>query len=177
MKVFELDVPEKTTLLVGSDPESVRQLGRAGKGAVGEWSRVDGEIDETYLDRVAGPQDMPWVNSGALVLPDDTSSLAAYLRQFGELLPVTTPRQDVWVFNARTIVEGALDSASTVEYIPGTRKVLDVHAWVFVEEAIQDHHLFRVAEIPNRLLIDDEAADEIQRSGLTGPHLREVWRA
>jgi hypothetical protein len=120
---------------------------------------------------------VPWLNDGTLVLPNTDSSLAKFLSEYGELLPVTVGDGQMWVFSATTILSDALGPESVVDFLPGTHKVLDIQKWSFRESRVRGFEVFRVQEMPLYVLLGETAAEQLSSSGLRGPELREVWRS
>lgn len=120
--------------------------------------------------------DLPWLGAHVLVLrPSAVAVLGPLLEQHGELLPLSCPDAELWLFNTLTVTD-ALDEAGSdlVSFDDGT--ILAVERYEFRAAAVAP--VFKVPQLlRGPLFVTDEFASAVTDAGLTGLELTEVWRS
>lgn len=120
--------------------------------------------------------DLPWLGGHVLVLHERAAGLLApLLDRYGELLPLSCPNADLWLFNVLTVVD-ALDEENSeiVRFDDGG--ILDVQRYAFRADPAQGLALFKVPQLlRGPLFVGDEFVDAIEAAGLTGPEFALLW--
>jgi len=119
--------------------------------------------------------DLPWLGGHVLVLRQRAvTALGSLLERHGELLPLSCPDADLWLFNTTTVVD-ALDEerSELVRFDDGS--ILAVERYEFRPDAVAP--VFKVPQLlRGPLFVSDEFASASAGAGLTGLDLTEVWK-
>jgi hypothetical protein len=120
--------------------------------------------------------DFPWLGEHVLILrPRAVAVLEPALRSCGELLPLTCPDAELWLFNALTVAD-ALDEAasSIVRFDDGD--ILGVERYAFRPDRLPDAPIFKVPQLlRGPLFLTDDFVEQIRAHHLTGFGCSAVW--
>ena len=120
--------------------------------------------------------DLPWLGVNVLVLHERAAGLLApVLERHGELLPLSCPDAELWLFNVLSVVD-ALDEENSEMVRFDDGDILDVERYGFRAEAAAGLALFKVPQLlRGPLFVSDEFVDAVEAAGLTGPEFTHLW--
>lgn len=105
------------------------------------------------------------------------SVLREFLEPNGELLPLLTKKGTYFVYNILK-KSTALDvSRSTAKFVPESSKetAFSVDYFWFEESKLEGHSIFRIREMPAKVLVSDAFKARAEQAGLNGFYFIKVW--
>lgn len=142
------------------------------------WKPIRMQIIREDEGKNLSYSDSPWLGSHALIFRSsvlETTSLL--LERYGEVLPVSCPDVDLWVFNPTTVVDALDDEASSVLRF-GDGKIMMIERYVFQAEMIADNDVFKTPSLRvSPTFVNHRFVDRWKESGLTGLEFKQVWTA
>ena len=120
--------------------------------------------------------DLPWLGGHVLVLRERAAGLLApLLERHGELLPLSCPDADLWLFNVLTVVD-ALDEENSEIIRFDDGDILNVERYAFRPDTAAGPAVFKVPQLlRGPLFVSDEFVGAVEAAGLTGPEFSELW--
>jgi Immunity protein family (Imm11) len=120
--------------------------------------------------------DQPWLSSHVLVLRDKAvAALGDMLSDHGELLPLSCPDTELWVFNALRLVDALDEGRSTLVRFAGGR-IADIQRHVFHPDRVAGVEIFKLPQMPRGwLYLSADFVDRVQSAGLRGVGFDLVW--
>lgn len=120
--------------------------------------------------------DLPWLGSDVLVLHERAAGLLApVLKRHGELLPLSCPDADLWLFNVLTVADALDEEASEIVRFDNG-DILNVERYAFRADKAAGLALFKVPQLlRGPLFVSEEFVSAVEAAGLTGPEFTELW--
>jgi Immunity protein family (Imm11) len=119
--------------------------------------------------------DLPWLASHLLVLRDKAVAALGVLADYGELLPLSCPDAELWVFNALRLVDALDGERSTLVRFAGGR-IADIQRHAFHPDRVAGVEVFRLPQMPRGwLYLSGDFVDRVQSAGLRGVGFDLVW--
>ena len=120
--------------------------------------------------------DSPWLGSHALIFRRSAvEKLGRLLREYGELLPLSCPDAELFLFNPTRIVAALDEHASDVTRFAGGR-IMRVTRYVFRADAITGVDIFKIPSLRVSPTFLSERVIQLWTSaGLHGLDFRRVW--
>jgi hypothetical protein len=120
--------------------------------------------------------DLPWLGSHVLVLRDKAvGALGDVLAGYGELMPLSCPDTELWVFNALRVVDALDEERSTLRRFTSGR-IADIQRHVFHPDRVAGVEVFRLPQTPRGpLCLSGDFVDRVHSAGLRGAGFDLVW--
>jgi len=120
--------------------------------------------------------DFPWLGAHVLVMRERAvAALEPALRSCGELLPLSCPDADLWLFHSLAVAEPSTSRASSiVRFSDG--EILTVERYAFHPDKVPNVPIFKVPQLlRGPLFITDDFVDQVKANDLTGFGCSAVW--
>jgi hypothetical protein len=120
--------------------------------------------------------DLPFLSSHLLVLRDKAfAALGDVLADYGELLPLSCPDTELWVFNALRFVDALDEDGSTLRRFSSGR-IADIQRYAFHPERVAGVEIFRLPQTPRGpLCVSGEFVERVRAAELRGADFQLVW--
>lgn len=87
----------------------------------------------------------------------------------GELLPVSCPQGDYWLYNVTRLLQALDYDNSDVYYFDNSRRVMSIDRYAFNDEAIGEIPIFKLADWPTVFpLVTESFVDRVRKHSLLG---------
>jgi hypothetical protein len=120
--------------------------------------------------------DFPWLGPHVLVLRERAvAALGPALRSCGELLPLSCPDAELWLFHPLTVADALDEQASAiVRFADGG--ILTVERYAFHPDKVPGVPVFKVPQLMRGpLFVTDSFVEQVRASNLTGFGCSAVW--
>lgn len=158
-----------------SDFRTIRNLVN-GCARSAEWTPIRIQVIRDNDGKALSPSDAPWLGSHALVFRSTAiEKFGATLTEFGELLPVECPGEDLTIYNPTCVLD-ALDEelSSLVRFDSG--KVMMVDSYVFRADVVEGFEIFRIPNLKvSPIFVSERFVERWRSSHLCGLEFRLVW--
>lgn len=134
--------------------------------------RLTGDED----GRPRSESDFPWLGAHVLVLRKRAvAALAPALRSCGELLPLSCPDAELWLFHALTVADALDESASSiVRFCDG--EIRTVERYAFRPDKVPDVPVFKVPQFRRGpLFLNADFVAQVKANDLTGFGCCAIW--
>ncbi len=178
IKVFQSVSWNDTDCIVPEDDEGHQTLRFDGSSRAQGWEPV--RVRTVTVDERGRPRahtDMPAGPGDLLLRPRALKQLGRVVQDYGEILPLQSDSDSVWVFNVTRLVDALDEERSDLlrSVEPGNR-ILRVRKPVFRADCLKGLHLFKVRSHPMGITyFTDMFVDLVREHDLTGLDFKLVW--
>jgi hypothetical protein len=150
------------------------QVNGASRGAT--WRPIRVRLVRQDEGRPLIESDAPWLGSHALIFkPRALELLGPLLREYGELLPLTSREAELCIYNPTRILD-ALDEGNSSLRRFSTGRVMMVEKYVFRPTVISDSPVFKIPNLRvSPTFVTQRFVDLWTSTGLRGLEFRHVW--
>jgi hypothetical protein len=120
--------------------------------------------------------DSPWLGSNALIFRKKAiDALRSLLEVDGELLPLSCPGQELWIYNTFRVLDALDEDASTVMRFP-TGKAFMIQKHVFRPEIVKNVPIFKLSLLRvSPTFVNGTFVERWRSLGLQGLDFTEAW--
>ncbi|RME58596.1 hypothetical protein D6779_06180 [Candidatus Parcubacteria bacterium] len=124
------------------------------------------------------PSDSPWLGSNALIFRSSVLDvLGALLQQYGEVLPLSCPGVDLWIYNPTNVIDALDESSSSVLRFDNGR-IMMIERYAFRPNIIAENEIFKIPSLRvSPTFVSHRFVERWKKSGLTGLEFKKVWTA
>ncbi len=142
------------------------------------WKSIQMRIVRRDAGKTLAPSDSPWLGSHALIFRSSVIDvLDALLGRYGEVLPLSSPDADLWIYNTTNVID-ALDegSSSVLRFNDGRIMMIQRHA--FRPSVVAGNDIFKIPSLRvSPTFVSHRFIDRWNECGLTGLEFKQVWAA
>ena len=142
------------------------------------WKPIQMRIVKEDEGKTLAPSDSPWLGSHALIFRSSVVYvLGALLRRYGELLPVSCPDTDLWIYNPTNVIDALDEDLSSVFRFDDGR-IFMIGRYAFCPSVVADSEIFKIPSLRvSPTFVNHCFVDRWKESGLTGLEFKQVWAA
>lgn len=122
------------------------------------------------------PSDSPWLGAHALIFRQKAiERLGATLQQYGELLPLQCPDEELVVYNPTRLVDGLDEEQSSILRF-SSGKIMLIKQYAFRESVIKELDVFKIPNLRvSPTFVSHRFVEQWKSSGLVGLDFKQVW--
>jgi len=142
------------------------------------WKPIQMRIIREDEGESLAPSDSPWLGSWALIFRSSVlNALGPVLERYGELLPLSCPDADLWIYNPTVVIDALDEESSDLDRFSDGR-IMMIHRHVFRPDVVAGNEIFKLPALrASETFVSHRFVDRWRAAGLKGLAFERVWDA